>query len=170
MTTFAREWSMPTRDTFSMKPIATLLAKYVQYGMVVVDPFARSSKWATISNDLDPSANTDYHMDAREFLKMLDVEVDVFLLDPPYSPRQISECYKSIGLPVSAQDTQNARLYAECKALATPLLKHGGIAITCGWNSGGFGTTRGFELEHVLLVPHGAAHNDTIVTVERKVR
>ena len=28
---------------------------------------------------------------------------------------------------------------------------------------------RGYELLEVLLVPHGGAHNDTIVTVERKV-
>lgn len=33
----------------------------------------------------------------------------------------------------------------------------------------GFGLKRGYELLEVLLVPHGAAHNDTIVTVERKI-
>lgn len=26
----------------------------------------------------------------------------------------------------------------------------------------------GFEIEEILLVPHGGWHNDTIVTVERK--
>jgi hypothetical protein len=31
------------------------------------------------------------------------------------------------------------------------------------------GKTNGFEIEEILLVPHGGWHNDTIVTVERKV-
>jgi len=48
------------------------------------------------------------------------------------------------------------------------MLKPGGIAICFGWNSMGFGLTRGYELKEILLVTHGAAHNDTIVTVERK--
>lgn len=44
----------------------------------------------------------------------------------------------------------------------------GGLAISCGWNSNGFGRNRGFELVRVLLVAHGQHHNDTIVIVERK--
>jgi hypothetical protein len=48
-------------------------------------------------------------------------------------------------------------------------IKPNGIVICCGWNSGGFGKTLGFEMIEILLVPHGRTHNDTIVTVERKV-
>jgi hypothetical protein len=33
----------------------------------------------------------------------------------------------------------------------------------------GFGIKRGYEMLENLLVPHSAAHNDTIITVERKV-
>jgi hypothetical protein len=39
-----------------------------------------------------------------------------------------------------------------------------------GWNSSGIGIKRGFELIEVLLVCHGGSHNDTIVTVERKIK
>jgi len=49
------------------------------------------------------------------------------------------------------------------------MLRPGGIAVCCGWNSLGFGLTRGYEMLEILLVTHGGAHNDTIVTVERKV-
>ena len=42
--------------------------------------------------------------------------------------------------------------------------------ITCGWNSNGFGKNRGFEIIEILLVAHGQHRNDTIVTVERKVK
>ena len=37
-----------------------------------------------------------------------------------------------------------------------------------GWNSSGFGNTRGYVVEEILLVAHGGAHNDTICVVERK--
>lgn len=33
----------------------------------------------------------------------------------------------------------------------------------------GIGKTRGFEIVEILLVAHGGNHNDTIVTVERKL-
>lgn len=41
--------------------------------------------------------------------------------------------------------------------------------ISCGWNSCGMGQKYGMEIIELLLVAHGGAHNDTIVTVERKV-
>ncbi|MEQ9716120.1 MAG: hypothetical protein ABGF52_11385, partial [Candidatus Asgardarchaeum sp.] len=50
------------------------------------------------------------------------------------------------------------------------VIKDNGIVISCGWNSNGVGKTRGFEIVEILLVPHGGIHNDTIVTVERKIK
>jgi hypothetical protein len=48
-------------------------------------------------------------------------------------------------------------------------IKVGGYCISFGWNSNGMGKNRGFEIVEILLVSHGGHHNDTIVTVERKV-
>ena len=63
-----------------------------------VDPFANRNKFATITNDLNPEYDTDYHMDALDFLKTFkDNSVDGILYDPPFSPRQVSECYKDFG-------------------------------------------------------------------------
>jgi hypothetical protein len=90
------------------------------------------------------------------------------LFDPPYSPRQISECYKSIGRAVHNTDTQSS-FYGNRKKEVARIVEHNGIVICFGWNSGGIGKSLGFELMEVLLVPHGGAHNDTIVTVERKL-
>jgi hypothetical protein len=39
-----------------------------------------------------------------------------------------------------------------------------------GLSSGGICKTLGFQIEEILLVPHGGIHNDTIVTVERKIK
>ena len=49
------------------------------------------------------------------------------------------------------------------------ILKPNGVALCFGWNSNGVGKTRGFEMQEVLIVPHGGSRNDTICTVERKV-
>lgn len=66
-------------------------------------------------------------MDAEEFLYILRDEgvlCDLAILDPPYSPRQISEAYKAAGLTVGMKDTQNAALYARVRhALAQILAK-----------------------------------------------
>lgn len=164
----SREFAMGNPETFSLPPVARLLDRYLAGRKVIVDPFARNSKRGTVTNDLSPATTADYHMLAEEFVEQIAVEADAVLFDPPYSPRQISECYQSIGRAVTAQDTQNARLYKRVKDGLDKMLKRDGIAICCGWNSMGFGLKRGYHMAEILLVPHGAAHNDTIVTVERK--
>jgi len=174
---FSRQFAMPNSKTFSIKPIKQIIEKYldkIPEESVIIDPFAKDSDYASLTNDLDPESNAEYHLHAVEFLDLMLEEygeeiADMVLLDPPYSPRQISECYKGIGRKVSSTDTQNARLYKACKDRLKKLLKPGGIAITFGWNSGGFGKTRKFQILEILMVYHGAAHNDTIVTVERKL-
>lgn len=50
------------------------------------------------------------------------------------------------------------------------IVKKEGIVICCGWNTGGIGENNGFEIIEILLVPHGGWHNDTIVTVCKKVK
>jgi hypothetical protein len=165
---FTRQFSMGNPETFLLPPVWKLLARHINPQDLVIDPFARNSKWGTITNDLNPDTNAEYHLPAEEFVEHLEVEADVVLFDPPYSPRQIAECYQHIGRKVKTEDTQNARLYKRVKDGLDKVLKPGGIAICCGWNSMGFGLTRGYEMLEILLVPHGAAHNDTIVTVERK--
>lgn len=166
---FSRKFSMGNPETFSLPPVAELLDRYLKNGMIIIDPFARNSKRGTITNDLNPSTSADHHLLAEDFVEGLDIKADAVLFDPPYSPRQISECYQQIGRTVTSQDTQNARLYKRVKDGLDKNLRSGGLAICCGWNSMGFGLTRGYEMLEILLVPHGAAHNDTIITVERKV-
>ena len=162
-----RKWCMPNKNTFDISPIKELINKYMVDG-VVIDPFANKNKIATITNDLDEQYDTDYHMDATDFLKIFeDNSVDMVLYDPPYSPRQVSECYKKLGKTVNMQTTQ-ASYWSNQKKEIGRILKPNGIVITCGWNSGGIGKKYGMEIQEILLVPHGGWHNDTIVTVEKK--
>lgn len=165
---FSRTWAMPNRWTFAIRPIADLLARYVKRREDWIDPFAGFNSPAWYTNDLNPKAPTNHHLDAEEFVGKFE-EIRGILFDPPYSPRQMSECYKSIGMKVGMKETQNATLYARVRNAAAPKVKPGALAISFGWNSGGFGQKRGFEIVEIMLVCHGAGHNDTIVTVERKV-
>jgi len=161
-----RKWAMPNKNTFSIKPIGELISLHLS-GMSI-DPFANTNRLATVTNDLNPDFDTDYHLDALDFLKLFDDEsVDVVLFDPPYSPRQVSECYRSLNMAVNMQTTQ-ASFWGNMKKEIARIVKDNGKVTTCGWNSGGIGKTAGFEIIEVLLVPHGGWHNDTIVTVEMK--
>ncbi len=135
---------------------------------MIIDPFANNSKIATVTNDLNPDFNTDFHLDAFDFLKMFDNNsIDVVLYDPPYSTRQVSESYKNIGKEVTALDT-SANWRKKHLDEIQRILKPNGIAICFGWNTNGVGKTRGFEMVEVLIVAHGGSHNDTLCTVEIK--
>lgn len=163
-----RKWCMPNKNTFDIKPIKEIINKYLVDG-IIIDPFANKNKIATITNDLDKQYDTNYHMDATDFLRMFDdTSVDMILYDPPYSPRQVSECYKNLGMTVNMKTTQ-ASYWSNQKKEIGRILKPNGIVITCGWNSGGIGKKYGMEIQEILLVPHGGWHNDTIVTVEKKI-
>ena len=162
-----RTWAMPNKNTFSIKPIRELIDRYWQDGLSV-DPFANSSRLADITNDLDTDYDTDYHMDATDFLSMFDDQsVSVLLYDPPYSSRQVSECYRKMNMAVNTETTQNS-YWRKHKEQIRRIVKPGGFVITCGWNSGGIGQKYGFETLHIRLVAHGGNHYDTIVVVEKR--
>lgn len=146
------------------------MQRYLADSSVSIDPFARDKRWATWSNDLNPATKADYHMDALEFAEVLTTKTqcDLLILDPPYSPRQISECYKSIGRECSMHDTQSS-FWTKIRDAFHPLLAQGGIALSFGWNSNGMGKKRGYEIIEILLVAHGGAHADTICVAERKL-
>lgn len=164
---------MPNSNTFTIKPIKALIERVLSSKVkpIVVDPFVRNSpfKSISISNDLDETIEANYNMDALDFLKSLkDQSVDILLYDPPYSVRQVSECYKKLGKTVNFETTQST-FWTYLKAEIARICKTDSIVVSCGWNSGGIGKTLGFNIEEILMVPHGGPHNDTIITVERKI-
>lgn len=163
-----RVWSMPNKNTFEIAPIKALLQEEVDLTQKWIDPFANENKIASVTNDLNKAYHTDYHLDALDFLKLFeDDSVDGVLYDPPYSPRQVSECYNDVGYNVT-WDTTKASFWGNHKREISRIVKIGGKVITFGWNSGGIGYKYGFEIQRILLVPHGGWHNDTICTVEVK--
>lgn len=162
---------MPNADTFDIEPIHNFVWKYLSESTVSIDPFARNKRWATYTNDLNPDTEAEFHADAEDFLGTLanrGVRADLVLFDPPYSPRQISECYAQIGKTTTGQDTQNAALYARVRKAMVPVLEDGSVVLSFGWNSCGMGIP--FEILEILLVAHGGGHNDTICVAEKKTQ
>lgn len=169
---FTREWAMPSADTFKVEPIYHFVRRYSLSSSVSVDPFARNSRFATYRNDLNPNTAAESHMDAVEFLRGLSekrVKVDMAIIDPPYSPRQISECYQEAGIKCGMKDTQSAVLYMQVRMALLPILTDDAIVLSFGWNSTGMGRVFGFELIEILLCCHGGAHNDTICLAEKRI-
>ena len=158
---------MPNKETFKIKPIKELLDRYIKSSNWI-DPFCGKSEINCLKNDLNLDISVRYHMDAYSFCKKFkDKKFDGALFDPPYSPRQIKECYNKIGLSLSFEDTQ-AKFWSRIKDILAKMIIKSGYVISFGWNSGGFGLNRGFKIVEILLVPHGGNHNDTIVVVEKK--
>ena len=167
MIRFERIWAMPSKWTFTIAPIAALLEQELLGTSVVVDPFAGYHSPGTLTNDLDPQAPTQAHIDALEWLQTLQTGIaDAVLYDPPYSYRQATEAYQKRGREKLTATVTNAGYWGQVKNELARVANNGARAICLGWNTNGLGKCRGFQLVRVLIVPHGAHANDTLVTVE----
>ena len=76
--------------------------------------------------------------------------------------------YKSFGKEKLKTSVANMGYWKQVKDEMANIIKPGGKAICFGWNSMGLGKNRDFEMQRILLVPHGGNRNDTICTVEVK--
>lgn len=167
---FERYWAMPNGNTFTIKPIKEFVEVEVNKGGVIVDPFANNCTYGTIRNDLNPEYDTEYHMDALEFLKQLDNEcADLVLYDPPYSITQASQLYHAYGKEKLEVNVANMKYWALVKDNIARILKPNGRVISCGWNTNGLGKGRGFVMTNILDIVHGGSKNDTLVTLEYKL-
>ena len=162
----SRVWAMPHKFTFSIPAVKDLLSRWMPKGDVWIDPFSGEFSPAHIKNDADASRPSDRHEDGLDFLKSFELgEVCGVLFDPPYSTEQALRKYK----PIQGGTAGRAEYWAKCKDEIARIVCPTGFAISFGWDSTGMGKKRGFEIEEILLICHGACHNDTIITVEKKI-
>ena len=166
-----RVWAMPNKATFTIKPIANLLTRYITNGENWVDPFAGHNSFAEWQNDLDTTSPVAFHLDALVFLRTFpDASQQGCIFDPPYSITQARQCYNGYGMDKLDIKPTSMKYWSEVKNQMQRIIALGGLAICCGWSSMGLGKNRGFEMVEILLVPHGGSKNDTIITVELKVK
>ncbi len=167
-----RTWYMPSKDTFQVKPIGNFVCKYVENSKISIDPFARNSTLATITNDLNPETSAQYHMKALDFLSEMvkqDVHADLVIFDPPYSLNQVKASYNGVGLEFNKYDTTHSIRWSDEKELINKILTKDGIFLHFGWHTNGMGLKRGFEIIEILMVAHGGAHYDTLCLAEKRM-
>jgi len=160
----SRMWAMPSIWTFTVRPIEELISRYI--GPNWIDPFAGENSPAEFTNDIEGRGAMS-KMDALEFLGGIPSSSrDGALFDPPYSTEQCLRRYT----PKQGGTAGRAEYWARCKDEIARIVKPSGVVISFCWDSVGMGKCRGFEIEEILLVCHGACHNDTIATVDRKIK
>ena len=155
---------MPSVWTFKIPAISDLLSEEVSGEWA--DPFAGFNSPAKYTNDIEEDRPTTHHLDALVFLKTLGNEsLDGIIFDPPYSTEQCLRRYT----PKYKGTAGRAEYWAKCKDEIARIVRPGGKVISMCWDTTGVGKKRGFSLKRILIVCHGACHNDTLVTVEVKL-
>ena len=167
-----RIWAMPNNNTFSIKPIAEFVNKYLSQSNRSIDPFARNYQGATITNDMNPDTLAEYHEKADVFLQQFvgGEPFDLILFDPPYSLRQVKEMYSNMGIEkLTMAETHNIGRWTKEKDIIEEIHTPGGYFLHFGWHSNGMGKKRNYEIKEILIIAHGSAHNDTICIAEKKL-
>jgi hypothetical protein len=156
---------MPTKWTFALPCVLPVFQK-LSVGRGWADPFAGLNSPAEFRNDIEVNRNATHNLDALEFLRGFnDCSLKGVLFDPPYSVEQCLRKYT----PRHNGTAGRAEYWARCKDEIARIIEPGGTAISFCWDSTGIGKKRGFEIVEILLICHGACHNDTICTIEFKL-
>tara|TARA_Y100000310_G_C20278285_1_gene621351 strand:- start:20 stop:589 length:570 start_codon:yes stop_codon:yes gene_type:complete len=181
------------RSTFSSRPFENkhfkrLIKKYcsllscsLNAPPLIVEPFANDN-WLrhtypnVITNDLNPIYDTDYNLEAHDFAKEIrrersdPPEVDLILFDPPWTLNQLKTSYEGIGQHLELWQAQNK--WGQCRSDLARAVKPGGIVMSWGYESHGFGWRRGFkDLEMLIGVQsYQADRYDILCIVEQKVQ
>ena len=121
----------------------------------ICDPFSnnktiRDQGSNLITNDLNPNFDSTYNLEANDFGELMEREgklFDLVLFDPPYSLRQLKDCYEGIGKELPHWQSQN--MWGRCKDALASCVRPGGYVISFGWSSHGFGKRRGFEKQEI---------------------
>jgi hypothetical protein len=162
-----RVWAMPHKYTFKVAPLRDIIDRYKCPGHVWLDPFAGFNSPAEITNDLNPDAPTDFHVEAAEFVSRFETDfADGAIFDPPYSLTQVSRSYRNIGLSFSGKENPTGG-FPKVRDELVRVVRSGGYIISYGWNTVGMGKHRGCEPVEYLICSHGGNRNDTLVVVER---
>ena len=174
-----------TSKPFDNPHIKSLILRYIrrlnelhQMTVSICDPFANDSArlWEgamVTSNDINTEFETTYNMEANDFGEEMERKgrmFDLVLFDPPYSLRQLKDCYAGVGKDLDLWQTQN--MWGRCKNALAQCIPVGGYVIHLGWHSHGFGKNRGFEKVEMMVCEQAGKDEryNVLVTVEQKTQ
>jgi predicted methyltransferase len=137
---------------------------------LILDLFARQCPWGTIRNDLNneflKKGFTNVCKDALQLTKEFkNEEVDIVLLDPPFSTRQATDKYDEVG---RASLYTDPAYMSELGKQCFRILSNGGVIVKAGYNSNP--PAQGLTLRAIMLSRYGASRNDVIFTVWQKTQ
>ena len=148
------------RYTFSVKPIKEWVERNSKGKVLNLFAGKTKLKLDEFRVDIDKTMIADIYMDSYDFVKQCKDKFDTIILDPPYAYRKSMEMYNG----------NKASKFNQVKDLIPNILNKDGIVITFGYHSVSMGNSRGFIQKKILLMSHGGAIHDTIVTIEKKVK
>lgn len=137
---------------------------------LILDLFARKCPWGTIRNDLNKKflekGYTNMCKDANEcLLEFKNGEVDLILLDPPFSDRQDKDKYDEVGRASLYTDPR----YMSCLGKQMfRVLTPGGLIVKAGFNSNK--PCDGLIMRALFISRYGASRNDVLFTVWQKTQ
>lgn len=134
----------------------------------VLDPFARSCKWGDITNDINPRFNTDFHLEALEFLTMMRDQQEKFrivLMDPPFSEIQSEKYAKEVEGEVPNFYACDASHASKVFRTASECLIPGGIMVKLGYNTSK--PAPHLELAHLFVCNVGGFRHDILISLWR---
>lgn len=163
-----RVWAMPSKWTFDVVQIKSLVRKYAGDGTGWADPFAGQSSFAEYRNDLNPENSQPHCMEASDFLARFDNHsLWGVIFDPPYSITQVKISYETMNYKFNGKENPTGG-FPLVRDHIRRVVRPEGHVISFGWNTAGVGTGRDFDIKEILIVAHGGNRNDTLCTVEQK--
>lgn len=171
-------------EPFTIPKIRAILNKHIRNAheaykgdFLAVDPFARNAFTNEdanfITNDLNPEFDCDHNLEFNDFgqlMETLDKKFQLVFFDPPYNLTLLKRHYDGIGKNLRQWQTHN--MWRRGKDALARCVAHGGIVISFGYHTKGFGARRGFEKIAVYnfeCVARADQYN-LLVTVEQKLQ
>ena len=146
-------------QTFKVKAIKELVERECEG--LVLNLFAGTTilNINEVRNDLNAYIKADYNLEALEFLNQwTGKKFNTIIMDPPYSYRKSMEYYEGV---------KNSK-FKLVKDNIHKVIAANGKIITFGYHSIVMGRDRGYTLEKIVVLSHGGAIHDTIVSIERR--
>ena len=176
MVEFKRWFGMPNIYTFRVKGVKEFINENIKGDVLV--PFGGMEHLDRNNNKImtcdikhpnkEEAAAADFWCDATDLDKspeIKDKKFDTILLDPPFTFFQAVHSYKLKGNKIfKMTDVVKAKneAFRKCKKDCR--------VITLGFNTVGMSNERGFGLKKVGIITHGGNHNDTLITVEDRIK
>lgn len=160
----------PNKWTFEIREVRNLVSAIVGTGAGWCEPYRGHSRLpCEFTNDLNVSVPAGSHMDAGAFCESLPYGLEGAVVDPPWSPSQVSRSYAEAGLKATSLDT-SSNFHSRVRIPLSKRIRPAGRLISLNFRGTGFGRNNGFQLEAVMTVVHPYdGHNAFFLTVEKKI-